>query len=59
MHKLLLSSAWNSLNISRALNMPEYIIYEYISNYASILNIPETTEVYLNVAKYASIYLTL
>ena len=40
MHKLLLSSARNWLNISTALNMPEYIIYEYISNYANILNIP-------------------
>ena len=59
MHKLLLSSAWNWLNISTALNIFEYIIYEYISNYASILNIPESTEVYLNVTKYASIYLTL
>ena len=57
MHELFLSSVWNRLNISAVQNMPEQamgceytLLYMNMSNCARILNMPESAEIYSNVA---------
>ena len=57
MNELLLSSAWNWLNMATG---SEYaLIYMNMSNCARILSLPDSAEIYPNVGKYTSFCLTL